>query len=99
MVFHEPGFLFEERVVVVQATDFDSAQEKGKQEAMDYVDPLDNLRFIAIVDIFHIFEANLEDKAEVYSKVTKTTLNPDEYLKARYEDYDGEVVYRHLSIQ
>lgn len=98
MLFHEPGYHFEERVVVVQATDFDDAQRKGIEEAIEYTTSLNSVRFIAIIDTFHIFENPiLESNVEVYSIITKSKLKPDEYLKARYENYDGEVVYRYAN--
>lgn len=94
LIFHEPSRHFEERVIVVNATSFDDAEEKAIKEAIAYTEGLDNLQFIAVIDVFHMYSKALGDSAEIYSNITETKLDPDTYLQRRYEKWDGEICFK-----
>lgn len=90
-LFHEPSFHYEERVVLIRAANFEDAQKKAIREAREYIKSLERLEFVAIIDIFHIFDERLEDGSEIYSQITESQLKPEEYLAQRYSQWDGVV--------
>ena len=77
------GFVYEERVVVVQATSFDDAIAKAELEAQRY--GADGIEYLGFIDVYHLAAAALGDCIEVYSLMRSSTLPPTAYLNAFYD--------------
>lgn len=94
LLFSHSNQLLEERIIIVRAQDFDNAQAIAMQNSREYVTGLDKAKFVAIVDIFHMFDEELGSGTEVYSRMNDVQGDVDRYIKEHYEDKDWELVYK-----
>jgi len=91
-LFSHDDKLMEERIIVIKATSFEEAKNKARVEAQDHLEGIsDTTRFIAIVDIYHLFSEEIEEDTEVYSHMTEFNGDIQKYIETRYESWDGEV--------
>jgi hypothetical protein len=59
--------VFEERIVLLQATDFDDAIAKAEGEAAEYCGTSGDTVYLDFVDVFHLFDEAVGHGTEVYS--------------------------------
>lgn len=84
--YHHLPNKYEERIVLFKATGFEDAETKAEQESKVYAQTLDDVDYIEWVDIFHLFDENVGDKVEVYSRLTASDLQPTQYIQEKYYD-------------
>jgi len=75
---------YEERVVVLLATDFDEAIEKAECEANTYAAESD-MEYLGYVNVFQIFNDNIDDKTEVYSLMWDSILDASKYIDTFFD--------------
>lgn len=72
--------VFEERVVLLHANDFDDAFCKARDEAQSYAKQTDST-FLACIGVF-LIQDPLVEGIDLFSMLRSSNLAPDEYLKA-----------------
>ena len=78
--------VFEERVVVFLANDFDHAITKAETEAAKYCSNLDDsAMYLGFVDVYNLAEENINDGVEVYSLMRESNLSDKDYLDSFYD--------------
>lgn len=93
-LFVHSGKLIEERIIIVKAKGFDDAQRIAINEANEHVEGIeDTTSFLGIVDIYHMFTDTVKDHTEVYSHMTDFTGDSKEYVRERYEKWDGSTIF------
>jgi len=75
--------LFEERVVLLRAADFDEALERAEQEAAQYSEAV-GCAFTGYVTVYEMVEEELGDGAEVFSLMRDSDLSADDYVDRFY---------------
>jgi hypothetical protein len=75
--------VFEERVTIWQAGDFDSAIELAETEALDYATILD-AKYAGLAQAYRI-EGTPAQGTEVFSLIRRSELPPREYLTAFFD--------------
>ena len=89
-IFRHPGTdsrrqIYEERIILIEAKDWDSAIKKGEKEAKHYC--ADSLtEFTGFVDAFHLFHNKVGNKTEIFSTMQTSDLNSVEYLNHFYPE-------------
>ena len=78
--------IYEERIILIEAKDFDSAIKKAEKEANQYCDDSFDAEFTGFVDVFHLFDKKLGTKTEIFSTMQTSDLNSVEYLNHFYPD-------------
>jgi hypothetical protein len=81
-----PTKLFEERVILLQAVDFDDAIAKGEAEAHEYCRNLDGVTYIGYVIVYRLFESVVGHGTEVFSLMRESELSNSDYLDHFYDD-------------
>lgn len=81
-------FVYEERVVLLKADDFDAAVAQAQEEAETYA-LLTGAEFTGFIDVYHVAEKKLEEGVEVFSLLRRSPLNEEDYL-SRHFDTGGE---------
>jgi hypothetical protein len=79
---------YEEMVNVVKSVDFISAEKKMKNKIKKYCkdDGSNKLyKLESVIDIFELFDDNIEEFTEIYSSITETNLGAGEFLKRYYD--------------
>jgi hypothetical protein len=77
--------LYEERVVVFRATDFDQAIELAEREVTDYARQND-ARYLGYCNAFKMDAAVIEKGTEVYSVMREVPLSPRDFIDRYYDD-------------
>jgi Domain of unknown function (DUF4288) len=77
--------LFEERVVLFQAVDFDGAIAQAEVEAEAYAVSHD-VEYLGFMDVFHIFDEKVGQGTEIYSLMRESGLSGPDYLDRFYDD-------------
>lgn len=80
---------FEERILLVKAENFEDAIEKAEKEAIEYCETLDDVEYLNFCNSYHIAESRIVDLTEIYSLITASDLDQNEYIKKHY-DTGGE---------
>ena len=75
--------VFEERVTIWRASDFDSAIELAEADAVDYATILD-AKYLGLAQAYKI-EGTPTQGTEVYSLIRRSELAPREYLNAFFD--------------
>jgi len=75
--------VYEERIILVQAKDFEDAIDKAESDAQAYAQ--DGTIYLEYVDVFELFDSDLKDLAEVYSLLRSSDLPPDDYIDQFYD--------------
>ena len=81
--------VYEERVILVRANDFDEAIRRAEQEAETYARDCGSCTYTGFIDVFHIYDGYLGDGTEVYSLMRTSDCGTDEYL-TRFYDTEAE---------
>ena len=71
--------LFEERIVLVKASSFDSAIAEAEQEALAYAHKTSGFIYLGYVDVYKLVDEVISNKTEVYSLMRESALSPQEY--------------------
>jgi hypothetical protein len=78
---------YEERVILILATNEDDANQKARLDGEEYcLSNNETCRFIEIIDTYELYEAEIEDKTEVFSSKTISSLSPDDFVSQFYPD-------------
>ena len=75
---------YEERVVLFLATDFDKAIEQAEEEANQYCLNDDTVTNCKFYEAYKIFDEEILERTEVYSKITDSKLDIKHYLDLHY---------------
>jgi len=91
---HGPRQMYEERIVVLRADSMESAIKVAAKEAEEYCRDLDGCRYIGHVDVFAMYDDELGEGSEIFSRMQKSDLKPKEYLNLHFPDVpdDCEIV-------
>jgi hypothetical protein len=81
-----PKTLFEERIVLLQASDFDDAIAKAETEAAEYCSTNRDTVYLDFVDVFHLFDETIGHGTEIYSLMRESQLSDKDYLDRFYDD-------------
>lgn len=79
------GQVYEERVILVRAGSFDDALSRAEALAEQYAKDVGGCTYTGFVDVFHIYDEEIGDGAEVYSLMRTSDLGMDEYLDRFYD--------------
>lgn len=85
-VFRHGESIYEERIIIVIAADFDHAIAKAEDEAAEYVDGM-NVEYVGFAQAFMLSD-HPRDGAEVFSLMRDSDLEPDEYLDTFFSTGD-----------
>ena len=77
------AYVYEERIVLVQAEDFQSAIEKAEKEARAYADS--GTIYLEYITVFNLYDSILRNGSEVYSEIRSSNLKPEEYIDQYYD--------------
>ncbi|MBU2985186.1 DUF4288 domain-containing protein [Saccharophagus degradans] len=77
------SFVYEERIILIQADDFDSAMKKAEKEAREYADS--GTVYLEYLNVFHLYEYILHNGSELYSEMRSSDLESDEYISKFYD--------------
>lgn len=81
---------FEERIILVKAKNFDDAFNKTEKEAIEYCEELVGVEYLNFCNAYHIAESRIDDLTEIYSLITASDLDQNNYIKNHY-DTGGEI--------
>ena len=74
----DQGFVYEERVVLVQAIDIDEAIAKAEQGAGSYIGA--NAEYLGFAQAYELPSETLNDGTEVFSLMRSSKLAPSAYI-------------------
>jgi hypothetical protein len=80
-----PKVVFEERVVLFQAASFDDAIARAETEAREYCGSSGETVYLEFVDVYHLFDASIGHRTEIYSLMRESTLPDKDYLDTFYD--------------
>ena len=89
----ETEIVYEERIVLLRAESLDEALRLAEAEAQRYTAGNDEIRYCNFASVFHLFEDQIGDGAEVYSLMRQSPLSQSQYID-RYYDAGTERVQR-----
>ncbi len=80
--------LYEERVVILRATNFDDATAQGEAEAQQYCSAIgnDSIRYTGFISAYRTADTELTEPMEVYSLMRETTLPREDFITRFYDD-------------
>jgi len=77
--------LYEERIVLIKADDFDDAISKAELEGKEYAHEEFEIKYLGFVNVFNLFDARIKDKTEVFSLMRGSKLNSDDYITTFFD--------------
>ncbi len=78
---------YEERIIIVKAENEQNAIDKALKNGSDYcLNDDETCYFIGIVDNFELYDSEIDDEIEVYSKKIMSSLNSNEFISHFYPD-------------
>lgn len=78
--------LFEERVVLLKASDFDDAIAKGEAEASEYCRSLQDGSYTGYINVYRLADETVGPGTEVFSLMRESGLPDGDYLDRFYDD-------------
>lgn len=78
--------VFEERVVLFHAANFEDAIAKAETEANRYCSAVENVVYLGFVNVYYLPEDTVEDGTEIYSLMRDSDLSDAEYLTRFHDD-------------
>lgn len=75
--------VYEERVILLKAMDFDQAIARAEKDAHSYAE--ERCIYTGFVDVFRIFDDDIGEDTEVYSLMRTSALTPNKYLDHFYD--------------
>lgn len=82
----KPKTVFEERVVLFRATDFDDTIAKAEAEAAEYCRASSDTEYLGVVDVYHVGDDAIGHGTEVYSLMRDSDLSDKDYVDHFYDD-------------
>lgn len=83
---HGTKQMYEERIILLKADSFDDAIEWAEEEAKEYCRDLDGCKYVGYINVFHIYDAKIDDGTEIFSSMQRSDLMPKEYLDQHYPE-------------
>jgi Domain of unknown function (DUF4288) len=80
-----PGRVYEERVILVRAENFDEAIARAEGMAEGYARECGGCSYTGFINVFHLYDESIGDGTEVYSLMRTSDLSQDEYLNSFYD--------------
>jgi Domain of unknown function (DUF4288) len=80
-----PKVVFEERVVLFRAMSFEEAIVQAEAEAREYRGSAGETVYLDFVNVYHLFDASVGHRTEVYSLMRESNLSNKEYLDTFYD--------------
>ncbi len=77
--------IYEERVILVNASSEDEAITLAEAEAHEYVVDVGDCEYLNFASCFHVYEDKIIHLSEVYSVMRESSLLPEEYLDQYYD--------------
>ena len=77
-------YVYEERIVIVLASNEDEAIALAEKEAKEYGSSPDS-DYLHFATSFHTYEEKIVHLSEAYSEMRQSSLEPDEYLDYFYD--------------
>ena len=81
-----PKTLFEERVVLLQAADFNDAVAKGELEAQEYCRSIENVTYIRYINVYRLCADVVGHGTEIFSLMRESELSDSDYLDHFHDD-------------
>ena len=78
--------VFEERVVLLHAANFEDAIAKAETEANRYCSAVENVVYLGFVSVYYLPEETVGNGTEIYSLRRDSNLSDMEYLSRFHED-------------
>lgn len=78
--------LFEERVVLLQAADFEDAIARGEVEAQEYCRGIRDVTYTGYIHVYRLFAGTVGHGTEVFSLMRESELSDKDYLDHFYDD-------------
>lgn len=90
-IFYSPGNdLYEERVVLHEAKNWDEAFAKSEKEAREYVKEQKSIgvdtEIVKMINVYHLYDSKISSGTEIFSSLRKTNLSKEDYIRTAYED-------------
>ncbi len=82
----EGATVYEERVVVLRADDFDDAIARGEVEAIEYASQNDYAFYTGFISAYHLPAKKITDRTEVYSLMRESPLDSETFLDRFHDD-------------
>lgn len=76
---------YEERIVLIDAIDFDEVIAKAEAEGQEYANMLSKTVYLGFVNVYKLSDETVLDKTEVYSLIRESKLNSDDYITAFFD--------------
>jgi hypothetical protein len=78
--------MYEERIVLLKANNFDDAINQAEKEGKKYCKDLGNCEYAGFIDVFELTEEKITEKSEIFSAMQSSELSSEDYLKRFYPD-------------
>ena len=85
LLYNHSGKMYEERVLVYEATSIEDAESKAMSDTTAYVKLLKGYDFIGVIDVFHMFDKHIHSGLEVFSQMIRSELTPEQYIERFYD--------------
>ncbi|MBL8851046.1 MAG: DUF4288 domain-containing protein [Planctomycetaceae bacterium] len=82
-----PRRVYEERIVLFRAADFEDALRQAEDEARRYAASLEGCRYLEHVDVFHLFDDELVSGTELYSLFRNGDPDPEAFVENFTTDF------------
>jgi Domain of unknown function (DUF4288) len=78
---------YEERIILISAESEEDANRQALRDAEEYcISDYGPCNFLGLIEIYGLYETELEDKTEIFSSKTISSLNPNDYILKFYPD-------------
>jgi len=77
--------VYEERIILVKATDEDEAISIAEKEAESYAADVGGCEYLKFASCFHTYEEKIIHLSEVFSVMRESSLSPADYLDKYYD--------------
>lgn len=87
--YHKTSNVYEERVVLHKAKDWDDAWDKNNAEVQEYIQSQEDIdspiELVKTIEIYHLFDERIKSGSEVFSSMRRIHGSRSEYIKIAYE--------------
>ncbi|MGH9945143.1 MAG: DUF4288 domain-containing protein [Pyrinomonadaceae bacterium] len=77
--------MYEERVVLLKADNFEQAIQLAEEDANQYASDLDGCEYCGYLDVFHLYDDEVGHGTEVYSLIRSSSLGINDYVNTFYD--------------
>jgi len=78
-------FVFEERIVLIQALDAEDAIKRGEAEAVEYCKKNPGVSYLNFIEVYFLQEESVSSGTEIYSGLRESKLSEKEYISHFYD--------------